>query len=80
MRLFIHPFLCRINYLILSIFSIRLTILSYLSSLKVWTSHYKRTQQTAEFIDAPSEPWKALNEIDAGICDEMTYEEIQVRF
>ena len=46
--------------------------------LRVWTSHYKRTQQTARFINAPREPWKALNEIDAGICDEMTYEEIQV--
>jgi broad specificity phosphatase PhoE len=28
-------------------------------------------------IDAPHEKWKALNEIDAGICEEMTYEEIQ---
>lgn len=49
-------------------------------NLRVWTSHYKRTQQTAKFIDAPQEQWKALNEIDAGICDELTYEEIQEQF
>lgn len=49
-------------------------------NLRVWTSHFKRTQQTARFIDAPQEQWKALNEIDAGICEEMTYEEIQEKF
>ena len=51
-----------------------------LPNLKVWTSHLKRTQQTASFINAPQEQWKALNEIDAGVCDEMTYEEIQEQF
>lgn len=45
--------------------------------LRVWTSQFKRTIQTAEGIQAPQERWKALNEIDAGICEEMTYEEIQ---
>ena len=34
-------------------------------NLKVWTSELKRTKQTAKFIDAPKEHWKALNEIDA---------------
>ena len=34
-------------------------------NLKVWTSELKRTIQTARFIDAPKEHWKALNEIDA---------------
>jgi len=46
-------------------------------NLRVWTSQFKRTIQTAESINAPQERWKALNEIDAGICEEMTYEEIQ---
>ncbi|KAK4337347.1 hypothetical protein RND71_043617 [Anisodus tanguticus] len=32
---------------------------------------------TSTSIKAPQERWKALNEIDAGICEEMTYEEIQ---
>lgn len=48
--------------------------------LRVWTSQLKRTIQTAEAIKAPQERWKALNEIDAGICEEMTYEEIQLKY
>lgn len=34
-------------------------------NLKVWTSELNRTIQTARYIDAPKEHWKALNEIDA---------------
>uniref|UniRef100_A0A3Q3WGA9 6-phosphofructo-2-kinase domain-containing protein n=1 Tax=Mola mola TaxID=94237 RepID=A0A3Q3WGA9_MOLML len=45
--------------------------------LKVWASHMKRTIQTAEALGVQYEQWKALNEIDAGVCEEMTYEEIQ---
>uniref|UniRef100_A0AAV2LZ06 6-phosphofructo-2-kinase domain-containing protein n=1 Tax=Knipowitschia caucasica TaxID=637954 RepID=A0AAV2LZ06_KNICA len=48
-----------------------------IKDLKVWTSHMKRTIQTAETLGVPYEQWKALNEIDAGVCEEMTYEEIQ---
>ncbi|KAI2650083.1 6-phosphofructo-2-kinase/fructose-2,6-bisphosphatase [Labeo rohita] len=48
--------------------------------LKIWTSHMRRTIQTAEAIGTPYEQWKALNEIDAGVCEEMTYEEIQDHF
>ncbi|NXV24903.1 F26L bisphosphatase, partial [Cepphus grylle] len=33
--------------------------------LKVWTSHMKRTIETAEALGVPYEQWKALNEIDA---------------
>uniref|UniRef100_A0A8C7YVE3 6-phosphofructo-2-kinase domain-containing protein n=1 Tax=Oryzias sinensis TaxID=183150 RepID=A0A8C7YVE3_9TELE len=51
-----------------------------ISDLKVWTSHMKRTIQTAEFLGVQYEQWKALNEIDAGVCEEMTYEEIQEHF
>ncbi|ROL23477.1 6-phosphofructo-2-kinase/fructose-2,6-bisphosphatase [Anabarilius grahami] len=40
----------------------------------------RRTIQTAEAIGVPYEQWKALNEIDAGVCEEMTYEEIQDHF
>lgn len=36
--------------------------------LKVWTSHMKRTIQTAEALHVPYEQWKALNEIDAVSC------------
>ena len=38
--------------------------------LKVWTSWMKRTIQTASYIKAPQERWKALNEIDAVISKE----------
>ncbi|XP_036615242.1 6-phosphofructo-2-kinase/fructose-2,6-bisphosphatase 3 isoform X1 [Trichosurus vulpecula] len=48
-----------------------------LKDLKVWTSQLKRTIQTAEALKLPYEQWKALNEIDAGVCEEMTYEEIK---
>ncbi|XP_065178545.1 6-phosphofructo-2-kinase/fructose-2,6-bisphosphatase 1-like [Sycon ciliatum] len=49
-------------------------------NLRVWTSQLRRTIQTAEKIDAPREPWTALNELDAGDCDGLTYEQIQETF
>ena len=52
----------------------------HIPDLRVWTSNYKRTHQTAQGIDAPQEQWKALNEIDAGICEEMTYDEIKDKY
>ncbi|KAM9483269.1 6-phosphofructo-2-kinase/fructose-2,6-bisphosphatase 4b [Clarias gariepinus] len=51
-----------------------------IKDLKVWTSQMKRTIQTAEALGVPYEQWKALNEIDAGVCEEMTYEEIQEHY
>ena len=36
-----------------------------IKDLKVWTSHMKRTIQTAEALGVQYEQWKALNEIDA---------------
>uniref|UniRef100_A0A8C5CEU6 6-phosphofructo-2-kinase/fructose-2,6-biphosphatase 4b n=1 Tax=Gadus morhua TaxID=8049 RepID=A0A8C5CEU6_GADMO len=51
-----------------------------IKELKVWTSQMKRTIQTAEVLGVPYEQWKALNEIDAGVCEEMMYEEIQDSF
>ncbi|XP_034021736.1 6-phosphofructo-2-kinase/fructose-2,6-bisphosphatase 2-like [Thalassophryne amazonica] len=51
-----------------------------LSDLKVWTSQLRRTIQTAEELGVPYEQWKILNEIDAGVCEEMSYEMIQKTF
>jgi 6-phosphofructo-2-kinase/fructose-2,6-biphosphatase 2 len=51
-----------------------------IEGLRVWTSWLKRTIQTVAEVKAPQERWKALNEIDAGICEEMTYEDIQRKF
>ncbi|XP_061909948.1 6-phosphofructo-2-kinase/fructose-2,6-bisphosphatase 2-like isoform X4 [Entelurus aequoreus] len=48
-----------------------------LSDLKVWTSQLRRTIQTAEELSVPYEQWKILNEIDAGVCEEMTYKMIE---
>ena len=47
-------------------------------SLTVWTSTMKRTIQTGELLPYPKLTWKALDELDAGVCDGMTYEEIEV--
>lgn len=45
----------------------------------VFTSTLQRTIQTAAALPVPSTPWRALDEIDAGICDGMTYQEIAIQ-
>ena len=45
--------------------------------LSVWTSTLKRTQETAQHLPYKKLEWKALDELDAGVCDGMTYEEIE---
>lgn len=45
--------------------------------ITIWTSSLKRTIRTASVVGRPFSPWRALDEIDAGICDGMTYREIQ---
>jgi broad specificity phosphatase PhoE/predicted kinase len=42
----------------------------------VWTSTLRRTLETAEVLGLPYRAWRALDEIDAGVCDGMTYAEI----
>ena len=44
--------------------------------LVVWTSTLLRTIQTAAELGRETLPIRALDEIDAGVCDGMTYEEI----
>ncbi|XP_059057653.1 6-phosphofructo-2-kinase/fructose-2,6-bisphosphatase-like [Achroia grisella] len=46
----------------------------------IWTSELRRTKQTAADIRAPKCALRALNELDAGICEGLTYEEMQERF
>ncbi|KAL0871037.1 hypothetical protein ABMA27_004846 [Loxostege sticticalis] len=48
--------------------------------MSVWTSELRRTKQTAADIRAPKRAVRALNELDAGICEGLTYEEMQERF
>jgi len=44
---------------------------------EIWTSTLLRSRRTAQYITPQSKPWKVLDEIDAGVCDGMTYEEIK---
>lgn len=49
-------------------------------SLHVWTSEKKRTKQTANDIKAPKEHIQALNELDAGVCEGLSYEEMHEQY
>ena len=43
----------------------------------VWTSSLRRSICTAKQLTAKPVAWRALDEIDAGICDGMTYDQIK---
>ncbi|KAJ8662370.1 hypothetical protein O0I10_002064 [Lichtheimia ornata] len=49
-------------------------------SLTVWTSSMKRTIQTASHLPYPKKSWKALDELNTGVCDGMTYAEIEEKY
>lgn len=51
----------------------KLNPMSLRSRLQVWTSTLKRTIQTAQNLGREIVTWRALDEIDAGVCDSMTY-------
>ena len=44
----------------------------------VWTSTLRRTMQTALPLGRKASSWRALDEIDGGVCDGMTYEQMRV--
>ncbi|EIW72084.1 hypothetical protein TREMEDRAFT_26324 [Tremella mesenterica DSM 1558] len=48
--------------------------------LEVWTSTLQRTMQTGSFLPFEKKTWKSLDELDAGVCDGMTYEEIEEKY
>ncbi|PUU74421.1 6-phosphofructo-2-kinase-domain-containing protein [Tuber borchii] len=48
--------------------------------ITLWTSTMKRTIQTAKHLTYPKKQWKALDELDAGVCDGLTYEEIEKKY
>lgn len=54
--------------------------LIYIQTLQIWTSELRRTIRTVQNIPGSRAAIKDLNEIDAGICEGLTYEEIQERF
>ena len=47
------------------------------TDITVWTSQLKRTIQTGKYLPEAPTPWRALDEIAAGVCDGMTYTEIR---
>lgn len=46
----------------------------------MWTSTLTRTIQTASHLPFEQKRWKSLDELDAGVCDGMTYEEIEEKY
>ncbi|KAF9364186.1 Fructose-2,6-bisphosphatase [Mortierella sp. NVP85] len=48
--------------------------------LTVWTSTKKRTIQTAQYLPHKKLAWKALDELEAGKADALTYEQVEERF
>jgi len=47
------------------------------TGLSVWSSSLRRALQTSATLGRRSMPWRALDEINAGICDGMTYDQIR---
>ncbi|KAL7268340.1 Fructose-2,6-bisphosphatase [Rhizina undulata] len=50
------------------------------TNITCWTSTMKRTIQTAQHLPYSKKQWKALDELDAGVCDGLTYEEIEKKY
>jgi 6-phosphofructo-2-kinase/fructose-2,6-biphosphatase 2 len=48
--------------------------------LTVWISTLKRTAQTAQHLPYEKLSWKALDELDSGVCDGLTYAEIEQQY
>lgn len=51
--------------------------------LRIWSSQKVRAAQTAKHLASLAthiEYWKALDEIDGGVCEGLTYEDIQQRY
>lgn len=52
----------------------------HIPDLRVLTSRLRRTIATARGIEAPQEHVAALNELDAGVCEGLSYEEMQEHY
>jgi len=48
------------------------------ADVAVWTSTLRRTMQTGARVSRGTRAWRALDEIDAGICDGMTYDQVRI--
>ncbi|WKX89802.1 hypothetical protein Q1695_009002 [Nippostrongylus brasiliensis] len=57
--------------------------LESLDDLRIWCSQRIRAAQTAGYLQdqaSNTEFWKVLDEIDAGICEGLTYEDFELRY
>jgi broad specificity phosphatase PhoE len=52
----------------------------HIADLRVLTSRLRRTIATARGIEAPQEHVAALNELYAGVCEGLSYEEMQEQY
>ncbi|XP_015110998.1 6-phosphofructo-2-kinase/fructose-2,6-bisphosphatase isoform X1 [Diachasma alloeum] len=52
----------------------------HIPDLRVLTSRLRRTIATARSIEAPQEHVAALNELNAGVCEGLSYEEMQENY
>ncbi|XP_024942359.1 6-phosphofructo-2-kinase/fructose-2,6-bisphosphatase isoform X2 [Cephus cinctus] len=52
----------------------------HIPDLRVLTSRLRRTIATARGVEAPQEHVAALNELDAGVCEGLSYEEMQEQY
>ncbi|KAJ2889767.1 Fructose-2,6-bisphosphatase, partial [Coemansia aciculifera] len=48
--------------------------------LTIWTSTLKRTSETSAGLPYKKMQWKALDELDAGLCDGLTYEDVEEQY
>ncbi|KAI8895770.1 histidine phosphatase superfamily [Globomyces pollinis-pini] len=48
--------------------------------LVIWTSTLTRTIQTGSLLPYPKLQWKQLDELNSGLCDGLTYEEIEKQY
>lgn len=58
--------------------------LSTANSLEIWTSQLRRAIQTAELserlLNIKALRWSSLNEIHAGVCEDLTYDEVKAKY
>lgn len=57
---------------------------NHANTLEIWTSQLRRAIQTAELserlLNIRTLRWSSLNEIHAGVCEDMTYAEVSQRY
>lgn len=50
------------------------------NKVTIWTSTLKRTIQTSQYLPYPKVQFKCLDELNSGVCDGLTYEQIEQQY